>query len=124
MSDLLYKSESYKIIGVLFEVYNNLGSGFSEIVYKDAIAHEFKSQEILYEREKEYNVNYKDIILKHKFYADFVVYDKIILEVKCAETIHDKHMKQCLNYLKVSKNRLALLVNFNGDSLNYKRIIL
>ena len=124
MANILYKEESYNIIGVLFEVYNNLGSGFSEIVYKDAIEYEFRQRGILFEREKEYKVNYKDIVLKHKFYADFVVFNSIILEIKCAETIHDKHVSQCINYLKVSDNRLAILANFHKDFLDHKRIIL
>ena len=74
MSDLIYKEESYKIIGICFEVHNNLGPGFLEIVYKDALEYEFKRAGIPFEREKEYEVNYKDIILPHKFYADFVVF--------------------------------------------------
>ncbi|NAS31286.1 GxxExxY protein [Flavobacteriaceae bacterium R38] len=124
MKEFLYKEDSYKIIGVLFEVYNNLGSGFSEIVYKDAIEYEFKQNNIPFEREKQYLVNYKDIILKHKFYADFIVFDKIILEIKCTSTIHDKHIAQCINYLKVSNNRLAILANFHEEFLDHKRIIL
>jgi GxxExxY protein len=124
MPNILYKDESYAIVGVLFEVYNNLGSGFSEIVYKDAIEYEFKIRNISYEREKEYSVRYKDTILSHKFYADFVVNDKIILEIKCSDGIHDKHISQCLNYLKVSDNKLAILANFHKDNLQHKRIIL
>jgi GxxExxY protein len=80
MSNILYKNESYSIIGVLFDVYNNLGSGFSEIVYKDALEYEFKNLNIPFEREKEFKIYYKEIILPHKFYADFVIYDKIILK--------------------------------------------
>ena len=124
MSNLIYKDESYEIIGVLFEVYNNLGNGFSEIVYKDAIEHEFKLRNIPFQREKEYRVNYKDITLKHVFFADFVVYNKIILEIKSAESIHDNHVAQCINYLKVSKNKLAILANFHRDLLDHKRIVL
>lgn len=124
MSELIYKKESYAIIGVLFEVYNNLGSGFSEIVYKDAIEYEFKQLDISFIREKQYNVNYKNITLKHNFYADFVVFDKIILEIKSIESFHDKHLAQCINYLKVSKCKLALLANFHENSLDYRRIVL
>ena len=124
MSNILYKDESYQIVGVLFDVYNNLGSGFSEIVYKDAIEYEFQHLEIPYSREKEYFVNYKDVVLPHKFYADFVVFDKIILELKCVENFHAKHISQCLNYLKVSKCKLAILANFQKDSLDYKRVVL
>jgi GxxExxY protein len=124
MTDILYKTESYKLVGILFEVHNNLGKGFSEIVYKDALEYEFKHSLIQFEREKEYSVNYKDTILKHKFYADFVVLDKIILEIKSCKSLNDEHIAQCINYLKVSNNKLAILVNFNEDSLEYKRIIL
>ena len=123
MSNIIHRNESYKIIGVLFEVYNNLGSGFSEIVYKDAIEYELKKLGISFEREKEYKVIYKDIILPHKFYADFVVFDKIILEIKCVENFHNNHIAQCINYLKVSKCKLGILANFKKSSLEYKRIV-
>jgi GxxExxY protein len=123
MSEILYKEESYVIMGILFDVHSNLGGGFSEIVYKDALEYEFKTNNIIFEREKEYEVSYKNIILNHKFYADFVLYDKIILEIKSSENLHPKHYSQCLNYLKVSKNRLAILANFNSVSLEYKRIV-
>ena len=124
MANILYKDESYSIIGALFEVYNHIGSGFSEIVYKDALEYEFRSRNIKYNREKEYAVQYKDHILPHKFYADFVVYDKIILEIKAVDNLHDKHLSQCLNYLKVSSCRLAILANFHKDLLDHRRIIL
>lgn len=123
MPEYLYENESYKIIGILYEVHKNLGKGFSEIVYKDALEYEFNKNNIPFEREKEYKVNYKDTVLKHKFYADFVVFDKIILEIKYTDSFVNSHYAQCLNYLKVSKNKLALLVNFNQTSVEYKRII-
>ncbi len=117
------KDETYKIIGILFEVHKNLGKGFSEIVYKDALEYEFKINSIQFEREKEFQVQYKNTTLKHKFYADFVVYNSIILEVKTVECFNSSHYNQCLNYLKVSGNELALLANFNAISLEYKRIV-
>ena len=123
MENYLFKDENYEIVGILFEVHKNLGKGFSEIVYKDAIEYEFQQNNIPYQREKEFSVNYKDTILKHKFYADFVVYDSIILEIKTVECFNNSHYNQCLNYLKVSGNKLAILVNFNLISLEYKRII-
>jgi len=123
MSEIIYKEESHQIMSVLFDVHSNLGGGFSEIVYKDALEYEFKSLNIAYEREKEYCVNYKSIVLNHKFYADFVLFDKIILEIKSSENLHPKYYLQCLNYLKVSGNKLAFLANFNATSLEYKRII-
>lgn len=92
MSNIIYKDESFAMVGVLFDVYNNLGSGFSEIVYKDALEYEFKTQNILFQREKEFKLQYKDVILPHKFYADFVIFDKIILEIKSSERLNDKHI--------------------------------
>lgn len=106
------------------EVHNNLGPGFLEIVYKDALEYEFKKANVLYEREKRYEVNYKGIILPHKFYADFVINEKIILEVKAVVSISEEFMAQAINYLKVSENKLALIVNFGELKLNYKRIVL
>ncbi|MFL1013393.1 GxxExxY protein [Flavisericum labens] len=124
MSKIVHKDESYEIVGVLFEVYNNLGSGFLEIVYKDAIEYEFKLRNIPFLREKEYLVTYKDTILRHKFYADFVVFDKIILEIKSVELLNDKHAAQCINYLKVSGCKLSILANFHKDFRDHKRIVL
>ena len=94
MRNLILKEESYKIIGKCFEVHNNLGAGFLEIVYKDALSYAFKKAGIIFEREKEYIVNYKNIILHHKFYADFVVFNKIILEIKAASAISDEYIAQ------------------------------
>ncbi len=124
MTEILYKDESYQIIGKCMEVHNNLGPGFLEIVYKDALEFEFRKAGIPYEREKKYDVNYNGIILPHKFYADFVVFDKIILEAKALSTgLHDDFIAICINYLKVSQNKLALLVNFGELKLSHKRII-
>ena len=78
----------------------------------------------LYAREVEYIVNYKEVILRHKFYADFVVYDKIILEIKGMKALNDEHLAQTLNYLKVSGCRLGILVNFGELKLNYIRVVL
>ena len=124
MNDPIYKDESYQIIGKCFEVHNNLGPGFLEIVYKDALEYEFKKANIFYDREKEYIVQYKNITLPHKFYADFVVMDKIILEIKAVNGIADEFIAQAINYLKVSGNKLAIIVNFGELKLNYKRLIL
>jgi len=123
MKELIHQNESYQIIGICMEVHNNLGPGFLEIVYKDALEYEFKKAGIPYEREKEYVVHYKDIVLPHKFYADFVVFDKIILEVKAVSAIADKFTALAINYLKVSQNKLALIVNFGELKLNFKRIV-
>ncbi|MFD2563269.1 GxxExxY protein [Aquimarina rubra] len=124
MGDIIHKKESYEVLGALFEVHNNLGGGFLEIVYGDALEYEFNLRGIPFEREKRYDVNYKDIVLKHHFYADFVVYDKIVLEIKSVKYTHEAHIAQCLNYLKVSGNKLAILANFESERLDYQRIVL
>ncbi len=121
---LIYKEESFAIIGACFDVYNFLGYGFLEIVYKDALEIEFAEREIGYKREVKYNVNYKGTNLPHNFYADFVIFNSIILEVKALKEISDVHIAQCLNYLKVSGLRLALLVNFGREGVDYKRLVL
>jgi GxxExxY protein len=124
LNKLIYKDESYKIIGICFEVHNNLGPGFIEIVYKDALEYEFKKAGIPYQREKEYSVSYKEITLPHKFYADFVIYDHIILEVKAAQGISDVFVAKAINYCKVSNSKLALIVNFGEIKLIHQRIVL
>ncbi|WP_341900266.1 GxxExxY protein [Fluviicola taffensis] len=124
MKQLVLKSEAYEIIGLCMEVHQNLGHGFSEIVYKDALEYEFKREKIQFTREQEFKVHYKDIILPHHFYADFVVFDSIILEVKSTAQLTRSHFAQVINYLAVSDLPLGLLVNFNEDSLKYKRFVL
>ncbi|MCO5248413.1 MAG: GxxExxY protein [Chitinophagales bacterium] len=121
--EIIYKEESYQIIGKCMEVHNELGHGFLEIVYKDALELIFRQDSIFYEREKPYEVYFRNILLPHKFYADFVVMDKIILEVKCVTMLTDEHIAQTINYLKVSGNKLGLLVNFGRGKLEYKRLV-
>ncbi len=118
------QEESYKIIGICMEVHRILGKGLLEIVYKDAIEYEFKQNGIPYEREKKYIVEYKDVILPHYFFADFVVYDSIILEIKATKAIAEEHYAWVINYLGISKCLLGLIINFGQKSLVHKRIIL
>ena len=121
---VIYREEAYRIIGLCMEVHGILGKGHSEIVYKDALEHEFLINQIPFSREKSYQIKYKDIILPRGYNADFVVYNKIILESKAIENLTSSHVKQTLNYLAASKLKLGLLVNFGEDSLKYKRIVL
>ncbi|MEX0273228.1 MAG: GxxExxY protein [Flavobacteriaceae bacterium] len=124
MGKLIHKHESYFVIGLCMDVHNELGKGFSEVVYGDAMEIELKRNEVPYKREVKYNIDYKGTLLKHHYYADFVIDNKIILEIKAIESLTKAHTKQVLNYLAVSKLKLGLLVNFGEDSLNYNRIIL
>ncbi len=121
---LIYREEAYRVIGLCMEVHGILGKGHSEVVYKDALEYEFTITQIPFSREKSYKIKYKDIILPRRYNADFVVYDKIILESKAVESLTNSHVKQTLNYLAASKLKLGLLVNFGEDSLTHKRIVL
>lgn len=124
MVELIYKEEFYRIIGISMDVHRNLGPGFLEIVYNDALEYEIKFAKIPCSREKEYKINYKGFILPHKFYADFVVFNNIILEVKAVSSIVDEFIKLTLNYLATSKCKLGIIVNFGEESLKYKRLVL
>jgi GxxExxY protein len=115
---------TFNIIGACFEVHNHLGKGFLEAVYKDALILEMKQRNIFYEREKKFTIEYKGTILPHYYFADFVIENKIILEIKAQEGTTDFHTSQILNYLKVSKCKLGLLINFGEKSLKYKRFVL
>lgn len=123
-NDFYYKkNENYEIVGLCMEVHRLLGPGLLEIVYKDALEIEFKNHNIPYEREKEYIVEYKGVILPHKFYADFVVYSDIILEVKSIKEISNDHLAQTLNYMKLADTPVGIIANFQNKSLVHKRLI-
>lgn len=106
------------------DVHNELGKGFSESVYGDALELELKSNGVPYVREQKFDIMYKNQKLKHHYFADFVIDNKIILEIKAISTLTNGHTKQTLNYLAASKLKLGLIVNFGEDSLAYKRVIL
>lgn len=106
------------------EVHRILGNGFSEIVYKDAMVIEAKLREFGIEREKKFEIFYKENILPHHFFADFVFFDEIIVEIKSTEKeISGEHVAQTLNYLKISDCRVGLIINFGRKSLEYKRLV-
>ena len=123
MEKIIYKDESYKIIGACMEVHKKLGPGFLEKVYCEALEIEFKKANIPYEREKKLPVFYEEQPLKTFYKADFVCYNKIILEVKSAKFLIENHSQQTLNNTVSTKFKLGLLVNFGTPSLTYKRLI-
>jgi GxxExxY protein len=124
MEELLYKEEVYRLVGFCMEIHRELGKGHDEIIYKDALVVDLGRAQIPFAREKNYTISYKGVILPHFYYADFVIWDKILFEGKAVERLTDAHVKQVLNYLAASKLRLGLLVDFGADSLEWKRIIL
>lgn len=124
MNDLLYKEEIYKLVGFCMEIHRELGKGHDEVIYKDALVVELSRASVPFSREKNYPVTYKGVVLPHFYFADFVIWEKILFEAKAVEKLADAHIKQVLNYLAASKLRVGLLVNFGSDSLEWKRIIL
>lgn len=118
------KEENYTIVGLCMEVHRILGPGLLEIVYKDALEIEFKNNNIPFEREKEFFIEYKGVILPHKFYADFIIYDEIILEVKSTKEISNEHIAQTINYMKLAESQIGIIANFQNKSLVHKRLVL
>jgi len=120
---LIFKEECYQLIGLCMKVHSKLGRGFKEIVYKDALALELKAAGIVYEREKSFSILYENVLLKHTFDADFLVFASIVIEVKATSFTHPDAFSQTLNYLKASNIQLGILVNFGTQKLEFHRII-
>lgn len=114
----------YEFISCCLEVHKILGKGFLENVYTDALCYELRKKNIPYEKEKKFEIRYKDILLPHYYFSDLIIHNKIIVEVKAQETLVDAHYKQLINYLAVSKTKLGLLINFGEQSFKFKRVIL
>ena len=123
MSSIILKEESYQLVGICMEIHRELGMGFKEIVYKDALESEFKSKKINFIREKEFKIQYKDIILPHRYYADFIIHDSIILEVKASYMMVNNFVTQTINYLKASGLQLGIIANFGEKSFTSKRVV-
>ena len=122
---IVYKNESYRIVGAAMKVYNMLGPGFLEAVYQEALEIELRHQGISYEREKELKIYYDGIELKQTYRADFVCYDRIIVELKAVSCLEDSHRSQVYNYLKATELKLGILINFgNSEGLEWERKVL
>lgn len=122
---IIYKEESYKIVGAAFKVYNTLGAGFLEAVYQEALEIELQRQGIPYEREKELKIVYDGMELKQTYKADFVCYGKIIVELKAVSALDDAHRAQVYNYLHATGLKMGLLLNFgNAEELEKQRIVM
>jgi GxxExxY protein len=121
--EYIFKEECYQIIGCCMEVHNQLGGGFREAVYQEALELEFIEQDLPYVREKKMRIKYKKQILKKKYFADFLCYDEIVVELKAVTELTNIHKGQLFNYLKASDKRLGMLINFGHEKLEYKRFI-
>jgi GxxExxY protein len=122
--DIVYKNESYLIIGACFEVYKEKGCGFLEAVYQECLEIELGIQKIPFASQKTLSIEYKGIPLKNRYIPDFICFDKIILEIKSVVALSDEHKAQVHNYLKATEHKLGLLVNFGHyPKLEYVRIV-
>lgn len=124
MAEIVYKEESYRIMGVCFEVYKEKGNGFLEAVYQECLEIEFELQEIAFCPQAELTLNYKGKLLRQKYKPDFLCFDKIIVEIKAVSALTDEHRAQVHNYLKATGLKLGLLVNFGSSGkVEYERIV-
>jgi GxxExxY protein len=125
MEELKYKDITEKIIGASFEVHKFLGNGFQEVIYQRALAYEMRKAGLDFAREIEQEIFYKDLeepIGTRR--ADFVIENKVLVELKAIIKLEDVHLAQALNYLKAYKLEIGLLINFGAKSLEFRRLIL
>ncbi len=122
---LIYKEESYKIMGACFEVYRGMGCGFLESVYQECLMMELQEQKIPFLAQSELKLFYKERLLKQIYKPDFICYDSIVVELKAVSDLTKEHQAQLFNYLNATKMRLGLLVNFGHyPKLEYERIVI
>lgn len=123
MGKLLYEKETYRIIGACMKVHKNLGSGFLESVYQEVLAKELRNEGIPFEGQKKLNLFYEGERIGKYFVADFLCFDKIILELKSVAFLNKTFENQVVNYLKATEKEIGILVNFGEKSLKWKRFI-
>ena len=123
MGNLILGKEYFDVKGACLEVYNQLGCGFLEKVYQDALAIEFGLRGIPFVREKHITIGYKGHIIDHDYYADFICYGKLIVELKAVCELHEVHKAQMLNYLRATSLPVGMLVNFGEHSLRDHRYV-
>ena len=123
MGELIFGEESYAIMGACFDVYKEMGPGFVEPVYQECLCLELGLRNVPFQMQRELHLSYKGRPLEKTYKADFICYDKIILEIKAVTDLTDGHRAQVHNYLKATDYRLGILVNFSHyPNLQYERI--
>jgi GxxExxY protein len=120
---LLYREESYEIIGACIDVHKELGPGFHESVYQEALEIELENRRVPFIREAKLGITYKGKLLQKEWYADFLCYNKIIIELKAIDSLSMAHKSQLINYLKATNIQLGLLINFGQKSLVQQRVV-
>lgn len=120
----LYKDLTYEIIGTAMEVHNELGNGFLENVYEEALCYELEQRGIPFQSQVEIDIYYKDHLISKKYRTDIIVDDKVIVEIKATSGLTRVDEAQLMHYLKATKYRVGLLLNFGKEKLEKRRIIL
>jgi len=115
--------KTFAIIGAAMEVHKELGSGFLEAVYQEAMEKELAYQEIPYKSQPPVRIKYKGEPLKKKYEPDFICYDEVIVEIKAMDKLSGNEHAQIINYLKASELKVGLLINFGAKSLEHKRFV-
>ena len=123
MAEILFKEESYAIIGACIKVHTELGAGFLEAVYQEALEKELAKRNIPFQRQPKLSLFFDGEKLKKFYIADFLCYNSIVLEIKATPVLNDSNVRQLQNSLKASKQKLGILINFGSQSLVYKRVI-
>ncbi|MBI3586979.1 MAG: GxxExxY protein [Ignavibacteriales bacterium] len=124
MGKLLYEDLTYKIIGAAFEVHKELGPGYLESVYEEALCYELDKNRILYQKQVELDVRYKDVVFERRFRADILIEEKVLVENKAVKALTKQDEAQLLNYLKTTQLKVGLLFNFGSSKLEKIRMIL
>lgn len=122
MAELIEKDLSYTIVGILFEAYNQLGGGYQEKYYQKAISGELRNRNIKFKEQIAVPLAFKDVPIG-RYFLDFLIEDRIILEIKASDKFYERDIKQVLAYLKRTNIPLAILANFNRHTLQFKRIL-
>ena len=121
---IVFKEESYRIIGACFEVYKDMGNGFLEAVYQECLAIELGKQQIPFTEKPRLRLEYKGCTLRKEYKPDFVCFGKIIVEIKAVKTLTDEHRAQVINYIKSTDKQLGLLVNFGHyPNIEHERFV-
>ena len=122
-TEVVYREEAYKIVGCAMKVHSELGPGFLESVYQEALEVMFQMGNIPYRREPILNISFMGRMLKKEFVPDFICHEKIIIELKAQDELIGINRSQTISYLCASKMKLALLINFGAEHLQYERLV-
>jgi GxxExxY protein len=124
MVDLIYKDEVFAIVGAAIEVHRQLGPGFLEPVYQEAMEYEVSTRDIPFVAQQRIQIKYKEHLLSKEYVADVVCYDKIIVEFKALDCLTGKEEAQVINYLKATGFKVGVLINFGSHGkLEWKRLV-